>query len=85
MGVIGTFRLAQQCGDSGEHPVISHGATLGDGDDITAMSGRPPGELSPHRNSSTTIMITPVTLVRYWSMNTSRAAVSCGDNGPLRA
>ena len=85
VGVIGAFGLAQQCGDPGEHPVIGHGATLGDGDDITAMSGRPPGEPSPHRNSSTTTIVTPVTLVRYLPTNRSSAAVSCGDNGPLRA
>jgi hypothetical protein len=85
VGVVGAFGLTQQCSNPGEHSVIGHGATLGDGDDITAMSGRPPGELSPHRDSSTTTMITPVTLVRYWPTNTSSAAVSCGDNGPLLA
>jgi hypothetical protein len=82
MDVIGAFGLAQQRGDPGKHPVIGHGATLSDGDDITADPFERFDGLSPHRNPSTP---TWETLVRYLPMNTVSASVSWGDSGPCLA
>ena len=49
VGVVGALGLAQQCGDPGEHPVIGHGATLGDASDEPGGPVTSPGGLSPQR------------------------------------